>query len=136
MSHMNQTQAADRAQQHVDAAVAALHLDVPALPVGIAPAPCDNLDGTPSNRIQVAHQVRITGLSAEQRRRAAQRLRDYWAGNGYRIRQPLRLGDYPELYGQNVADTFNISLTTGGDGAIYLVSSSVCVERDPIPIPE
>jgi hypothetical protein len=133
---ITQDEAAEKINQHVTDAMAALPETVELEPLGpVAFASCDDpTDGGSKNRVTVSQRHWITGIPAEDNDQNADLLHDYWTTNGYRIIRDER----PEKMSISVEseeDAFKISLRVSAQGDLSIGASSPCVWPEGTPNP-
>ena len=133
---ITQDEAAEKIEQHVTDAVAALPDTVELEPLGpVAFASCDDpTDGGPKDRVTVSQRQWLTGLPAEDNEQNADLLYDYWVSNGYRVIHDLR-PDELFVTAESETDAFNVSVQASDEGSLSIGASSPCVWPEGTPKP-
>lgn len=131
---MNQDEAAERVEEYIDDAAAALPGDVELEPEGDTTfASCDDpTDDGPKGRVIASHVYRLSGLPTEANEANAELLHQYWTGKGYEIildRRPERI----YISAESSGDAFTIFLRSSVQGTLSLGASSPCVWPDGEP---
>lgn len=133
---ITQDEAAEKIEQHVTDAVAALPDTVELEPLGpVAFASCDDpTDGGSKDRVTVSQRQWLTGLPAEDNEQNVDLLYDYWVSNGYRVIHDLR-PDELFVTAESETDAFNVSVQASDEGSLSIGASSPCVWPEGTPKP-
>ncbi|WP_089301421.1 hypothetical protein [Haloechinothrix alba] len=134
MRTMTQQQAADRVEDHLQSAIAALPDDPTLTVVREHTAECtDPTDDGPRGRYQVSKAYALDDLPVERNDEYAEALHSYWTSDNYRVftdRRPDRVS----ISVEHEEDAFRMSLRArSGDGRMRLGASSPCVWPDGVP---
>lgn len=126
--NMNEDEAADRVEEHVDQAVSVL-------PAGVELEPltepivggCDG--GGDDESVTVSHTYWLRELPSEDNESNAETLHQYWSNNHYEVLRDRR-PDKLSISVQHTEDAFRMSLRESEEGTLSLGASSPCVQRD------
>lgn len=134
INSMSQDEAADRVEEYIDDAAAALPGDVELEPEGDTTfASCDDpTDDGPKGRVIASHVYRLSGLPTEDNEANAELLHQFWTDKGYEIildRRPERI----YISAESSGDAFTIFLRSSVQGTLSLGASSPCVWPDGEP---
>jgi hypothetical protein len=131
---MNQDEAAERVQEHIDNAVAVLPDTLELERVGgVNVAACDDpTDGGPRDRVTVGRSYWLDGLPSEDNDTNIDLLHEYWTANGYRVLTDSRPEDV-FLSVEHEEDSFRMSVQGSAEGSLSLGASSPCVWPEGTP---
>jgi hypothetical protein len=131
---MNQDEAAERVQEHIDNAVAALPEGLDLTPVGdVNFAACDDpTDGGSTDRVTVGRSYWLDGLPVEDNEASIDLLHEYWTANGYRVLTDSRPDDV-FVSVENEEDSFRMSVQSSVQGSLSIGASSPCVWPEGAP---
>jgi hypothetical protein len=125
---ITEDEAADKAQEHIDGAVAALPGSAELEDFGgVNTASCDDpTDGGPKDRVTVSVAYWIRGLAVEDNKANADLLYEYWTANGYQVLDDSRPDDLFVSVGHE-EDSFVMSIQESKQGSLSMGAASPCV---------
>lgn len=134
MRTMTEQQAAQRADEHIQRAVAALP-EKPTLTVQYEDsAEClDPTDNGPRGRFEVGKTYWLDGLPADRNKETVDALYDYWTANGFRVLSDKRSASDMFVSVENNDDAFRMSVQQSDEGDLSLGASSPCIWPDGTP---
>ncbi|WP_245900481.1 hypothetical protein [Prauserella shujinwangii] len=134
MRTLTEEEAAQRAEQHIRRAVAALP-EKPTLTVQYADsAEClDPTDNGPRGRYQVGKTYWLDGVPSERNEEFVDALYDYWVSHGFRILTDKRSESDRFVSVENDDDAFRMSVKQSVEGDLSLGASSPCVWPNGTP---
>jgi hypothetical protein len=134
MRTMTEQQAAERAQEHIDRAVAALP-EQPTLTLqDESSTEClDPTDNGPRGRYEVGKTYWLDDLPATRNAEYVTALYDYWTTNGFQVLTDERSADNMFVSVENNDDSFRMSVKQSIEGDLSLGASSPCVWPDGVP---
>ncbi|PXY21043.1 hypothetical protein [Prauserella muralis] len=134
MRTMTEAQARQRAQEHIDRAVAALPVKPTLTLQRDDSAECvDPTDDGPRGRYEVGKTYWLDGLPKHRNAEFVDALFDYWVGHGFRVLTDWRAKDDRFVSVENNDDAFRMSVTESVEGDLSLGASSPCVWPDGVP---
>lgn len=131
---MTQDEAAERAEEHINDAVAVLpdSLELESSG-GVTANPCDDLaNGGAEGPVSVGLGYWLRGLPVEDNEDNVELLYRYWIDNGYQVtgdQRPNKLA----VFVQNEEDSFRMSVTSSIQGGLSISASSPCVWPEGTP---
>ncbi|NKY80381.1 hypothetical protein HGB46_17600 [Nocardiopsis dassonvillei] len=131
---MNQDEAAENVQEHIDKAVTVLPETLELQPVGgVNVAACDDpTDGGSGDRVTVGRSYWLDGLPVEDNEANIDLLTEYWTANGYRVLTDSRPDDV-FVSVENEEDAFRMSVQASVEGHLSIGASSPCVWPEGTP---
>ncbi|KWX05161.1 hypothetical protein TH66_04955 [Carbonactinospora thermoautotrophica] len=135
---MNQQQADQRAEEHIQRAVAAVFTPPPRLERKLfLTSECDDpTDLGPKGRVQVSRSYWLRDLPKERNREYFDKIHEYWTHNGYRVLQDDRADpNNPALYVEHNDDAFRMTLYSSIQGDLFLGATSPCIWPTGEPTP-
>ncbi|TKG63828.1 hypothetical protein FCN18_29835 [Prauserella endophytica] len=134
MRTMTGEQAARRAQEHIDRAVAALPVRPTLEVLRDDSAEClDPTDNGPLGRYEVGKTYWLDGLPSERNAEFVDALYDHWNASGYRVLTDKRSAPDRFVSVENSDDAFRMSVQQSVEGDLSLGASSPCVWPDGVP---
>ncbi|WP_198533086.1 hypothetical protein [Carbonactinospora thermoautotrophica] len=127
---LNQQQADQRAEEHIQRAVAAVFTPPPRLERQLfITLECeDPTDLGPKGRVQVARGYWVRDLPKERNREYLDKLYEYWTRNGYRVLEDDRADpNSPALFVEHNDDGFRMSLQANFQGDLTISATSPCI---------
>ena len=131
---ITQEKAAEKAQEHIDNAMAALPDDAELEEQGGTNiAACDDpTDGGSRDRVTVSNGYGIRGLPVEDNDANIDLLHEYWTANGYRVLTDSRPDDvFVSVVHEE--DAFMMSIQASIQGSLSIGASSPCVWPEGTP---
>lgn len=130
---MTEQEAAERAEQHIAGAVAALP-DRPALTLlsDLSMECLDPDDGGPPGRYEVGRTYWLDGLPSDRNGSYVDALCSYWRSHGFRVLADTRPNDL-FVSVEHDDDAFRMSVVASDDGRLSLGASSPCIWPDGTP---
>lgn len=131
---MNQEEAAERGQEHIDNAAAVLPDTLELEPVGgVNFAACDDpTDGGSRDRVTVGRSYWLDGLPSEDNDTNIDLLYEYWTANGYHVLTDSRPEDV-FVSVEHEEDFFRTSVQASAEGSLSIGASSPCVWPEGTP---
>ncbi|MCX9191689.1 hypothetical protein C3Y87_09725 [Carbonactinospora thermoautotrophica] len=138
MKTLNQQQADQRAEEHIQRAVAAVFTPPPRLERKLfLTSECDDpTDLGPKGRVQVSRSYWLRDLPKERNREYFDKIHEYWTHNGYHVLQDDRADpNNPALYVEHNDDAFRMTLYSSIQGDLFLGATSPCIWPTGEPTP-
>jgi hypothetical protein len=135
---LNEQQATDRVQQHIDDTVAIIQ-PTPRLERQsfVASRPCDlPSDNGPLGRITVGHIYWLREVPVERNAEVFATVERYWVNNGWLVLADDTSSEAPFLSVENREDSFRMSLSSSIDGQLSIGASSPCIWPNGTPEPQ
>lgn len=134
MRTMTEPQAAQRAQEHIDRAVAALP-EQPSLTLqDDSSTEClDPTDNGPRGRYEVGKTYWLDGLPADRNAEFVDALHQHWLASDFRVLTDQRSSDNRFVSVENNDDAFRMSVKQSVEGSLSLGASSPCVWPNGVP---
>ncbi|GAA1212679.1 hypothetical protein LY12_003167 [Prauserella alba] len=127
-------QARDRAQQHIDRAVAALPVTPELTLHRDDELECtDPDDNGPAGRYQVGRTYWLDRIPTERSAEIVDTLHGHWTSGGFRVLADERASDDRFVSVEHGEDAFRMSVQQSKDGSLSLGASSPCVWPDGEP---
>jgi len=134
MRTLTKEQAAERADEHIKRAVAALPVDPSLSMQEPLPMECaDPSDNGPRGRYTIDRRYRLEDLPKDRNTEFVNTLYQYWKNNNYRILADKRARDDKFISVEHNGDGFRMSVTNSGPGKLTIGASSPCVWPDGVP---
>lgn len=134
MRTMTQDEAAQRAEEHIQRAVAALPEKPTLTLLRDDAAEClDPTDNGPRGRYEVSRSYWLDDLPAERNAEFVDALVEHWDGNGYRVLTDKRESHDRFVSVEDTRDAFRMSVKQSVEGDLSLGASSPCVWPDGVP---
>lgn len=134
MSTLTIEQARERAQQHIDSAVAALPVTPELTLHRDDELECtDPDDKGPAGRHQVGRTYWLDEVPAERNAEIVDTLHDHWTSGGFRVLADQRSAGDRFVSVEHGDDAFRMSVQQSKDGSLSLGASSPCVWPDGEP---
>ncbi|WP_197651711.1 hypothetical protein [Carbonactinospora thermoautotrophica] len=138
MKTLNEQQANQRAEEHIQRAVAAVFSPPPRLERDLfLTSDCtDPTDFGPQGRVQVSRNYWLRDLPKERNREYFDKIYDYWTRNGYRVLKDDRANPKnPGLFVEHNDDAFRMTLYSSVEGDLSLSVTSPCIWPTGEPTP-
>lgn len=133
MRTLTEEEAAQRAEEHIQRAVAALPEKPDLTLQRDDSAEClDPTDNGPRGRFEVGKTYWLDGLPAGRNEEYAEALHKHWVANGFRVLNDFR-PDRIFISVENNEDAFRMSVTESIEGDLSLGASSPCVWPNGVP---
>lgn len=137
MRTLTKDEAAHRAEQHIQAAVAALPVDPTLSSLDDSATECqDPSDNGPRGRYEVRKSYRLDGIPKKQNSEVINTLYHHWDHKDYRILDDYRSDDDMFISVEHEGDAFRMSVIRNDADQIVLGASSPCVWPDGVPASE
>lgn len=135
---LNEQQATDRVQQHIDDTVAVIQPPPRLEPQSlVAPQQCDlPSDNGPLGRITVGGGYWLRDIPAERNAEVFAAVERYWVNNGWVILTDDTSSEAPFLWVENREDNFRMSLEASIDGQLNIGAVSPCIWPNGTPEPQ
>lgn len=128
MNTLTIEQARERAQQHIDRAVAALPVTPELTLHRDDELECtDPDDKGPAGRYQVGRTYWLDEVPAERSAEIVDTLHDHWTSGGFRVLADERSADDRFVSVEHDEDAFRMSVQQSKDGSLSLGASSPCL---------
>ena len=129
-SGLSQTQAVERAKEHIESAAAELPGDIELSPVEDPAFPsCGGESGEDGHTVTVRHVYWVDGVPEEKNQEVAEALHAYWSTGDWEVVRDER-PDKMQIEAKNRGDEFRMNLVINQDGRPSLAAYSPCVQAD------
>lgn len=134
MRTLTKDQAAQRVEEHIKRAVAALPVNPSLSPLGGGSMECeDPSDNGPRGRYEVDKTYWLDDISTNRSDEFVETLYQYWKNNNYRILTDERSADDTSIWVEHNEDSFRMSIAQNEEGDLSLGATSPCVWPDGVP---
>lgn len=134
MRTLTEEEAAQRADEHIQRAVAALPVEPDLTLRDDSSMAClDPGDNGPRGRYEVGKSYRLDGLPAGSNSKVVDALYQHWVSNDYRVLSDKRSVDDRLVSVEHNGDAFRMSVLESFEGELTLGASSPCVWPDGQP---
>jgi hypothetical protein len=135
---LNEQQATDRVQQHIDDTVAVIQPPPRLEPQSLVDSQqCDlPSDNGPLGRIEVGRTYWLRDIPVERNSDVFAAVERYWTNNGWVILSDDTNPAAPFLSVENRQDAFRMSLSSSIDGQLSIGASSPCIWPNGTPEPQ
>lgn len=134
MRTLTKEQAAERANEHIKRAVAALPVEPSLTPRRDSSMEClDPSDDGPRGRYDVSKSYRLDGISKERNSELVNTLFQHWKNNNYRILDDDRSAKDSFISVEHSGDAFRMSVVESDQGDLTVGATSPCVWPDGVP---
>lgn len=134
MRTLTKEEASQRADEHIQRAVAALSADPSLSLLDDSAMECqDPTDNGPQGRYEVRKSYRLDKIPQERNSEVIDTLYRYWKTNNYRILDDYRSDDDMFVSIEHNGDAFRMSVIQNDAGELIVGASSPCVWPDGVP---